>query len=247
MNALPAANVLPREFEPDARVSAPPWLALRRAQALQEFQTRGIPHRRVEEWKYSDLRNVLEAPYESGGEAAPEFGTDHFAAIAGYRIAIRDGRFDAEAADRVALPAGIELVDLGTLGADAPDWVIRNLGQALCGGALGQASLALMRGGVAIRVACDLDAPIHLRFLQSASAAHSRVLIVVERGASLDLLESHPGATGLANIGFETVLESGSLMLHTRLAGAGPDTVLIEEIGIRVAKDARYRGHFSQT
>ncbi|MGH6876385.1 MAG: Fe-S cluster assembly protein SufD [Rhizomicrobium sp.] len=248
MSAPPAAeNFLPREFEPNGYVSPPPWLAPRRARALRDFQARGIPHRRVEEWKYSDLRNALEAPCDAAAEVSvAESAPDRFARIAGHRLALRDGRFDAGSVRTDALPGGIELVDLGEIGADAPDWVIRNLGHVLSGGAVGEASLALMRGGLALRVTQDVETPVHLRFLQSANAAHSRMLIVVGQGASLDLLESHGRANGLANIGFEVILEPGARMTHARLAAPAPDAIQIEEIGIRMARDSCYRGHFSQ-
>ena len=33
----------------------------RRAEALDSFRVRGMPHRRFEHWRYSDLRAVLDA------------------------------------------------------------------------------------------------------------------------------------------------------------------------------------------
>src|SRR6266487_2704989 len=34
-------------------------IAERRAAAFQSFDARGLPHRRVEEWKYTDLRALI--------------------------------------------------------------------------------------------------------------------------------------------------------------------------------------------
>jgi len=36
-------------------------LDARRAKAVEAFRVKGVPHRRVEEWKYSDLHAVLDA------------------------------------------------------------------------------------------------------------------------------------------------------------------------------------------
>ena len=36
-----------------------PSLDTRRAEAAERFRAKGVPHRRIEEWKYSDLRGAL--------------------------------------------------------------------------------------------------------------------------------------------------------------------------------------------
>ena len=41
-------------------VHSPPWLAERQGHALRRFRTHGILSP-LEEWKYTDLRNALEA------------------------------------------------------------------------------------------------------------------------------------------------------------------------------------------
>jgi len=112
---------------------------------------------------------------------------------------------------------------------------------------MGAASFALMRGGLALRVTREISQPVHLQFLQHAEAGHGRVLVVVEQNASLCLLESHAGsATGLGNLGMEIVLHPNARLTHVRVADAAPDAVQVEEIGVTVARDARYLGHFSQ-
>jgi Fe-S cluster assembly protein SufD len=41
--------------------AALPKLDTRRAQAAEQFRALGVPHRRVEAWKYTDLRAVTDA------------------------------------------------------------------------------------------------------------------------------------------------------------------------------------------
>ncbi|HEX4080606.1 MAG TPA: Fe-S cluster assembly protein SufD [Rhizomicrobium sp.] len=236
-----AENLFPQEFEPHGEILSPSWFEPRRVKALRDFRASGIPHRRIEEWKYSDLRNALESPSPVAPAIAGPASPDPFSALAGARLVTRDGCLQSHAA-----PAGVELFDLSALNETAPDWVTQNLGEVLTGASMGQASLALMRGGVAMCIARGISEPIHLRFLQNAGAVHGRVLIVVEEGASLVLLESHAGVLGLTNLGLEFVLQPNAQVTHIRLAGAAPEAVQVEEIGIRVARDARYRGHFSQ-
>ena len=36
-----------------------PFLDARRAEALESFRVKGVPHRRIEEWKYTDLCSLM--------------------------------------------------------------------------------------------------------------------------------------------------------------------------------------------
>jgi Fe-S cluster assembly protein SufD len=51
----------------------------------------------------------------------------------------------------------------------------------------------------------------------------------------------------LTDIGLEFVLAPEARLTHVRLADTAPEAVHIEEIGIRAARAAKYRAHFSQT
>jgi Fe-S cluster assembly protein SufD len=245
MNMRSAENVLPEGFAPQSAVALPSrggWLEERRIRALQAFQAGGIPYRRVEEWKYSDLRNALDAERSTAGEGIVLASHDPFAAIDGPRLVVRDGSFEAPP---ISMPDNVEIIDLAELGDNAPDWIRQNFGCVLRTG-MGQSSLALMRGGVAIRVRRGAKAQLHLRFLQQIEIVHSRVLIEVEEGGSLLLLESHAGTRGVTNLGLEILLRQNARLTHVRLAPAAPGAVFVEEIGVSVARDARYQAHLPQ-
>jgi len=243
MSSRPAENLLPKSFNPEPGVAARSgWLEERRARALQAFRARGIPHRRMEEWKYSDLRNALDAEPGDSGEVISSGLHDPFAAIAGPRLVIRDGNPDERPA---GLPENIEILDLAEIDENAPLWVSRCLGSALKSG-MGEASLALMQGGVAIRVARGTSAVLHLRFVQSVESVHARVLIEVDEGASLLLFESLGGMRGVTNLGVEILLRPNAQVRHVRLADSAPGAVIVEEVGVAVARDARYQAHLPQ-
>src|SRR6516165_7407931 len=80
-----------------------PWLDERRAAAITNFRKFGVPHRRVEDWKYTDLKVALES------------ANDVAAGTVAWKVQ--------------PLPAGVELFDLANL-ANAPEWVSANLGKA---------------------------------------------------------------------------------------------------------------------
>src|SRR5438105_2777857 len=80
-----------------------PWLAERRDRALETLRVRGVPHRRIEDWKYSDLKSLLEK--DTGDVALP----------LRWKLS--------------PLPAGIEQFDLARVAA-APEWVKSHFGRS---------------------------------------------------------------------------------------------------------------------
>ena len=46
------------------------WLDERRAQAANRFAALGVPHRRIEDWKYSDLKAAIDG---ANDDAAAEW------------------------------------------------------------------------------------------------------------------------------------------------------------------------------
>ncbi|HSZ74259.1 MAG TPA: Fe-S cluster assembly protein SufD [Rhizomicrobium sp.] len=193
-----------------------PWLDARRAEANAAFVARGIPHRRIEEWKYSDLRASLDREHIEQTQTAK------------WRIE--------------NLPDGVELFDLSE--GDAPDWVKRHLGTVGKNtNAMNAASFALAHSGFALRVPKNaaISAPIRLNF---SDAGHARALIVVEEGAAATLLESQSGGTEFRNIGVEVSVAANSQLTHIRMSEV-TEAVQVEEVAVKVARDALYRGHFA--
>jgi len=191
-----------------------PWLDQRRAEAITNFRKTGVPHRRVENWKYTDLKVALESANDvSSGTVA-------------WKIA--------------PVPAGVELFDLSNL-ADAPEWVSARLGKAAAANAIAAASLALARSGFALRVAKNTDVAETLR-LSFSGDGHVRALIVLEEGASLTLAEKQAATGSFRNTGLEIVLGRNAHLTHLRVAEA-TNAIEVEDVAIRVAGDASYRAH----
>src|SRR4051812_7255191 len=109
-------------------------LADRKAEAAPIFGAHGVPSRRVEEWKYSDLKAAL-------GDAG--VGTEQALWHAG------------------ALPDGVTLFDLSK--DNPPGWVQKHFAVA-DRNIMGAASLTLSDGGVALLVAKGAEGPLKLAF-----------------------------------------------------------------------------------
>jgi Fe-S cluster assembly protein SufD len=205
-------------------------IAARQRDAETRFAVEGVPHRRIEAWHYSDLRAHLSAippraPVARGGSTT----ADPFAAVDADLAVFANGHFDA-GQSRLNLPPAVQMVDL--LSADLPDWAVAALGASRGSESAPMADLALSQitGGIAIRVSRNFKAerPIRLSFVNAAAKAearHVRVLIVLETGAELTLLEGHAGqgVASLTNIALELSLGANSRLTHLKIADDAAD------------------------
>src|SRR5437588_5447564 len=103
-----------------------------------------------------------------------------------------------------------------------------------------------MRGGAAIRVCSDVS--LHLAFVNTSSSkplvSHARILLLIENGVSLKLLETHGGAAGvrsLRNIGFELVLKPQASVEHIRVQKDAPNALHVTSVGASLDTGSRYR------
>lgn len=229
-------TVLDRHFA-HFDLEGPKWLEERRAGAAAILNRRGLPNRRVEEWKYSDMKSALETP----AVASPEKAADPFAGLNVLTLTLTDGKLKMGG----AIPEGLDVVNLARFTNDTPDWIETYLGTSVVrlDAALPAASLVMMQGGVALRVARGVKVamPVHL---VSDITAHARVLIYLEQGASMTLLETSNGGEEFFNLGMEVFLASGAELTHIRFAREAA-AVQMESVAVVAAKDAAYNAHFA--
>jgi Fe-S cluster assembly protein SufD len=119
--------------------------------------------------------------------------------------------------------------------------VNKHLGELSRNVAMDAASLAFAHGGVALRIGNGQNGRAQVRF---TSAGQSRILILVEDGASLVYSETIlAGAVGFLNIGAELVICANANLTHSRIAAESDAAVQIEEISITVGQSGSYRLH----
>ena len=224
------------------------WLDVKRRAAMNAFAKTGVPTRRVEAWKYTDLANALQGDLEpakifngtvDAGKRLAEHADSEILLVNGFLHGATQS-------------AGVEIVDLAKLDAQSPDWVKDHLGMMAAGAGqpLGAVSLGLMRGGVALRVRGDKT--LNLDFVNQAGgkaqASHTRVLIVVEEGASLRLFETHSGegtTQTLANIGMELAMKPRAKVEHIRLQAEAASTLHLTSLGATLSQDCEYRALYA--
>ena len=177
-----------------------------RAIAFERFAAAGLPHAWVEDWKYTDLRRLMQdakplagAPDTKAKARARDAGS-LFAALGFRRLTIVDGSFVAELSDLADLEPGLTVQPMAT--ALAADDLLRaqRLSPTADDDAVLALNTALAADGVVIEVApgAKIDRPIHLAFVTTteAAAAYVKSLVVIGERARATVVETHEGPEG---------------------------------------------------
>jgi Fe-S cluster assembly protein SufD len=199
----------------------------RRDAAFSLFERFGLPHRRVEAWKYTDLRALTRtvAPL-ARPPAADVLATiaegDPIAGLDRAQIVVVNGVYEPELSDLIGVE-GVSVESLATVLADTPDRVGRLFDDG--DDTVMALNTALMQGGVAVTVAADAKParPIEIVHLTAAEAPVSvatRDVVTVGTNASVRFVESHRGTAGVGyqvNALTELDIGRGAKVLWSRL------------------------------
>jgi Fe-S cluster assembly protein SufD len=178
-----------------------------RRQALDAYERAGLPHRRIEDWKYTDLRVLMR-------EVLPLAAAPDQAALTRADAALKLHAIDG--ARRLVLVDGVFAPKLSEMGNLEKGLGIRTLREVLeAGDAKLQAQLlapdssdsmialnsAMMTDGLVIEVAegAALTQPLHIVHIASdgaPAAMFTRSLLTVGKAASATLVESYIAADG---------------------------------------------------
>ena len=178
-----------------------------RQQAFEAYERAGLPHRRIEDWKYTDLRVLMR-------EVLPLAAAPDAAALKRAAAALKLHAIDG--ARRLVLVDGVFVPSLSETGNLEKGLGVRTLREVLeAGDARLQAELlgpespdtmvalnsAMMTDGLVIEVAdgVALTQPLHIVHIASGavpSAMLTRSLLKLGNGASATLVESYISAEG---------------------------------------------------
>jgi Fe-S cluster assembly protein SufD len=191
-----------------------PAVAALRENAFESFETEGLPHRRIEEWKYTDLRALMREtkplarlPDSDAKKRALEQSS---ILVEARRVMIVDGNFVPELSDLERLESGLSIRSMAAVLADGDPRIVNELGKTVRTSDLAVAlNTAFMGDGVVIDVApgIALARPIHLLFVNAGAepgAVFTRSFATIGQGARAMLVESHEGS---AEFHVNTVLE----------------------------------------
>jgi Fe-S cluster assembly protein SufD len=212
-----------------------------RRQAFEAYERTGLPHRRIEEWKYTDLRALVrevlplaDAPDAKALKRA-RAAVDAHAVDKAAKLVLVDGVFVPELSDIATLGRGVtvrtlrEVLENEKNDARA-DLLITNVSDAML-----SLNAALATDGVLVTIAdgAALSHPIQLVHVATAASASlvTRSLVSVGKGSRVTLVESFVAAEGAkayqANDAVILSVGDGAELSQVRLMADAADAVNI--------------------
>jgi len=229
-------------------------IAAQRAAAFDVFAKTGLPHRRIEDWKYTDLRALmreakpLAAPPDAAAKARAKTAGALLGDVEARRLVFVDGAFVAELSDVGNLESGLTVGSLADSLSNGDPTLAAHLGKlAPASDAAVALNTALMGDGAVIRIGAGatIERPLHLIFAASEKPAASfvRSLVVVEKGARVMLIESHEGPAGSeyqVNAALELFVGDEAHVDHVKIIGEGADALHVSTLAAAIGARARF-------
>jgi Fe-S cluster assembly protein SufD len=237
-----------------ARAKLPGAAPLREA-AFERFAATGLPHRRVEEWKYTDLRALmrdakpLAAPPDAAAKARAKDAGALLADVECRRLVFVDGAFAPELSDLAGLEPGLTVQTMSDALAKGDAFVSARLGKTVPTDDPAVAlNTAFMGDGAVIRVAAGaaIERPLHLVFAATGdrpAALFTRSLVTIEKGARAMLVESHEGTAGRdyqVNTALELVVADEAHVDHIKITREGTNALHLSSLMADVGAHARF-------
>lgn len=190
-----------------------------------------LPHRRMEDWRWTDLRQLIDRPYPPRQQVATDDKTierllkaSPFAKVAATRMVFVNGHYTA-ARSRIANGVNASLIE-------AFEPVL-------------QLNQAFATDGAKLTLSGTADTPIELVFISTDAEPRTiatRNVIEIAAGASATLIETHLGeGVYLANSVTEIVLGEGARLDRVKVEHEAPDAVHLAHAHVTLAKNTVLR------
>jgi Fe-S cluster assembly protein SufD len=231
----------------------PAWLVERRRSGLARFGELGLPTRRQENWRFTNLRALETTDYPPD---ASEVALDE-TALAPYRlegvshrIVLVNGRFSAALSAIGTLPSGVylaplsvalrERADLAAALFDGSDSVANQPFAALNAGFAGDGFVLVLEDGVTLETPVEI---IHLGRAAAPRAAHTRNAVIAGRHSRARIVETHAGSGRYwRNLVTQIQLGEGATLRHVTLQDDGSEAINTGISRVALAAGARYDG-----
>jgi Fe-S cluster assembly protein SufD len=236
-------------FSPSA--AEPAWLAERRRGALARFAELGVPTRRQENWRFTNLRALETTLYPpAGSETAVDESAlaGHRLGVTSHRIVLLNGRYSATLSDVSRLPAGVWLGSLTAALRDLPDLAAELFDEsetvanqpfvALNAAFAGDGFLLVLDDGIALDWPVEI---IHLGRAASPVSVHTRHAVMAGKYSRASIVESYAGSGPYWRNAVAMIrLGEGATIQHVTLQDEAHEAIHINATRVALAAAARY-------
>ena len=231
------------------RLPGSPDVIATRREAFETYERLGLPHRRIEEWKYTDLRALV-------GEVLPLAATPDAAALKRAAEAVK--AHAVEGARKLVLVDGVFAADLSDVKAFASEVSLKTLREAVDkdAGLLKTVSTdavialnaAMATDGVVLSIAdgAQLSAPIQILHIATAASASSfsRSQVAIGKSARATIVETFVAAGAKAyqvNDAVIVTVGDDADVAHIRLMDDAPDAVNVSSHFVTVGANVKFK------
>jgi Fe-S cluster assembly protein SufD len=227
-----------------------------RAQAIGAFSGLGLPHRRVEEWKYTDLRaNVKDVLPVAIADDTPLTAAELASALGPLanvdadRIVFVNGHHRADL-DDLSRPEGLTISDVATLLNSHSEAGAMLAATPELADPVEALNTAFMTDGAVVSVAAGrvIARPVMLVFVRAGAARSVAVrnFIAVDREGSASVIEAHvvrPGSEAEAqgNALTEVTVAKGGALFHAKVAVDNGKALHLSNCDVTLDEAANYR------
>ena len=209
------------------------WIAGLRRDAVNRFAEMGLPHTRIEDWKYTSTKPIAKRDFARADAAgataeAAQIEALRIPGLAAHRLVFVNGHYAAALSDGEASDPAVRVKSLASVLAEEPDALQNRLAACAPTDFSGFTALntAFAEDGAVIEIEANrrIEQPIELLFVSTAQeqplAIHPRVLIDAGHHSEATLVEHYAGlgdARNLTNAVTEARLATGARLAHYRI------------------------------
>lgn len=223
-----------------------------RASAFDAFMAQGLPHRRIEEWKYTDLRALVQdvpapatpAPMDAGRAALKT--ADVFAGLDRAQIVFVNGHFVPSLSDIAGIEDVVDFASLGRFLADGGAILDRSLDPAEA--PIYALNSAFVRDGAVLKIhdSATLARPLEIVNIYAGTAPGLQTLrhqIAIGAGVKATILQSFIGPPQVAyqtNAVTEMQIGEGAEIQWVNAQEEGKQAIHLSLLLPRLAANVRF-------
>ena len=246
-------------LEPRADSLDSEWLTQARGAASGWVVQHGFPTLKDEDWRYTRLGPILEAPFEAavsgvGHRVSPAMIDASVADMGGTRLVFVNGYFASELSLLTELPGGVTVTNLASALADEAErlepFFSRPLGPQHHAFTALNAALAEDGAFIHLRAGTTVDEPIQLVFFSDTAGSplvsSPRSVVLAGPGSQVTIVETYVGVPGdvyCTNAVTDVVLEEGARVEHYKVQDESENAFHLALLDVRQGRDSRFSSH----
>ncbi|MGO9983269.1 MAG: Fe-S cluster assembly protein SufD [Rhodomicrobium sp.] len=236
-------------FRDRPAATEPAWLSAHRDAAMKRFSGLGFPTRKLESWRFTDLRPLTAGPIlpaVGGSGVQPSRLASSFFGGHTHRIVLVDGHLSKELSNIGHLPDGVFLASTAEALKSRPELVQAAFDASEETGAQAFASLnaGLFADGfvLALEPGIALETPVEIiHYGASAAAFHVRNVIHAGAGSSATIIDTAASAGGgWTNAVTAIDIGPGAAIRHVKIQNEAKEAIHLSLTRSTVAKAGRY-------